>query len=122
MCLNQWQTLLREALLGAGVKILSTKTPITITTATTVAVSKMISKLIIRRIGSVSSTTGDNPHAMARMVQHGNVDVIIGDWFSEMKIAWNAIAKQQSHDLGYERGISFKMQLKMCLEKRCVFN
>ncbi|KAH0841185.1 hypothetical protein FOPE_06589 [Fonsecaea pedrosoi] len=82
----------------------------------------MISKLIIRRIGSVSSTTGDNPHAMVRMVQHGNVDVIIGDWFSETEIAWNAILKQQNPDLCYERGFSFEKRLKMCLEKRCVLN
>ncbi|KIW77808.1 hypothetical protein Z517_07641 [Fonsecaea pedrosoi CBS 271.37] len=81
----------------------------------------MISKPILR-IGSVSSTTGDNPHAMARMVQHGNVDVIIGDWLSEMKIAWDAIVKQQNHDLGYERGMSFEKQLRMYLERRYVFN
>ncbi|OAL34331.1 hypothetical protein AYO20_06384 [Fonsecaea nubica] len=73
----------------------------------------MISKPILR-IGSVSSTTGDNPHAMARMVQHGNVDVIIGDWLSEMNIAWNAILKQQNPDLGYERG--FLEQLEECLD------
>lgn len=41
---------------------------------------------------------------MARMVKHGKVDVIIGDWLSEMNIAWNAIIKQQNPDLGYERG------------------
>jgi hypothetical protein len=73
----------------------------------------MISKPILR-IGSVSSTTGDNPHAMARMVKHGAVDVIIGDWLSEMNIAWNAIVKQQNPDLGYERG--FLEQLEECLD------
>ncbi|MCJ1299961.1 hypothetical protein MMC08_002755 [Hypocenomyce scalaris] len=73
----------------------------------------MISKPILR-IGSVSSTTGDNPYAMARMVQHGKVDVIIGDWLSEMNIAWNAIVKQQNPDLGYERG--FLEQLEESLD------
>ena len=64
----------------------------------------------ILRIGSVSSTTGDNPHAMARMVQHGKVDVIVGDWLSEMNIAWNAIVKQQNPDLGYEQGFLDQLQ------------
>src|ERR1700761_974412 len=69
----------------------------------------MIAKPILR-IGSVSSTTGDNPYAMARMVQHGKVDVIVGDWLSEMKIAWNAIVKQQNPDLGYEQGFLDQLQ------------
>jgi Acyclic terpene utilisation family protein AtuA len=51
---------------------------------------------------------------MARMVQHGKVDVIIGDWLSEMNIAWNAIVKQQNPELGYERG--FLEQLEESLD------
>lgn len=76
-------------------------------------ISKTISKLPLR-IGNVSATTGDSPHAMKRMVQHGNVDVITGDWLSEMNIAWNAIVKKQNPDLGYERG--FLEQLEECLD------
>jgi hypothetical protein len=56
------------------------------------------------RIGNVSGATGDSPNAMARMVSDGNVDVITGDWLSEMNIAWNAIAKQSDPSLGYESG------------------
>lgn len=63
----------------------------------------MISKPPLR-IGNVSATTGDAPHAMKRMVEHGNCDVITGDWLSEMNIAWNAIVKQKNPDLGYEAG------------------
>ncbi|KGO73688.1 Protein of unknown function DUF1446 [Penicillium italicum] len=63
----------------------------------------MLSKRDIR-IGNVSGATGDSPHAMRRMAQDGNVDVIVGDWLSEMNIAWNAIAKDQDPSLGYEPG------------------
>ncbi|KAJ5812490.1 hypothetical protein N7474_008791 [Penicillium riverlandense] len=63
----------------------------------------MLSKRAIR-IGNVSGATGDNPHAMRRMAQDGNVDVIVGDWLSEMNVAWNAIAKDQDPSLGYEPG------------------
>ncbi|KAJ5414227.1 hypothetical protein N7509_000854 [Penicillium cosmopolitanum] len=61
------------------------------------------------RVGNVSGATGDSPNAMYRMAQDGNVDVIVGDWLSEMNIAWNAIAKAQDPSLGYEPG--FLMQL-----------
>ncbi|KAK6429098.1 hypothetical protein LTR95_014752, partial [Oleoguttula sp. CCFEE 5521] len=67
------------------------------------------------RIGNVSGATGDAPHAMARMVREGNVDVITGDWLSEMNIAWNAIAKAENPDLGYE--IGFYDQLGECIEE-----
>lgn len=67
------------------------------------------------RIGNVSAATGDSPDAMERMVQHGNVDVITGDWLSEMNIAWNAIVKQQNPELGYEKG--FLDQLERCLDE-----
>jgi hypothetical protein len=63
----------------------------------------MISKRDIR-IANVSGATGDSPHAMRRMAEDGNVDVIVGDWLSEMNIAWNAIAKDQDSTLGYEPG------------------
>lgn len=68
------------------------------------------------RIGNVSGATGDHPHAMARMVRSGNVDVITGDWLSEMNIAWNAITKQEvDPSLGYEAG--FLTQLEECLDE-----
>src|SRR6478735_8892879 len=67
------------------------------------------------RIGNVSGATGDHPHAMSRMVRTGNVDVITGDWLSEMNIAWNAIIKQEvDSNLGYENG--FYEQLEECLD------
>ncbi|KNG84978.1 hypothetical protein ANOM_006781 [Aspergillus nomiae NRRL 13137] len=66
------------------------------------------------RIGNVSGATGDHPQAMLRMAQHGNVDVIVGDWLSEMNIAWNAITKSKDPNLGYESG--FLTQLSDCLD------
>lgn len=67
------------------------------------------------RIGNVSGATGDHPHAMARMVQSGNVHVITGDWLSEMNIAWNSITMQEvDPNLGYENG--FYEQLEECLD------
>ena len=41
---------------------------------------------------------------MQRMAEEGNVDIITGDWLSEMNIAWNAITKAQDPSLGYEAG------------------
>ncbi|KAK1853847.1 DUF1446 domain protein [Colletotrichum chrysophilum] len=67
------------------------------------------------RIGNVSGATGDHPHAMARMVRSGNVQVITGDWLSEMNIAWNAITKRDvDPNLGYENG--FYEQLEDCID------
>jgi len=66
-------------------------------------ISNMPSKRAIR-IGNVSGATGDAPHAMLRMARTGNVDVITGDWLSEMNIAWNAITKAENPELGYEVG------------------
>ncbi|KAK2046160.1 DUF1446-domain-containing protein [Colletotrichum somersetense] len=67
------------------------------------------------RIGNVSGATGDHPHAMARMIRSGNVQVITGDWLSEMNIAWNAIAKRDvDPGLGYENG--FYEQLEACVD------
>jgi hypothetical protein len=67
------------------------------------------------RIGNVSGATGDHPHAMQRMVRSGNVQVITGDWLSEMNIAWNAITKQEvDASLGFESG--FLTQLEECLD------
>ncbi|KAJ9646688.1 hypothetical protein H2204_000380 [Knufia peltigerae] len=74
---------------------------------------EMISKGPIR-IGNVSGATGDMPGAMARMVAESNVDVITGDWLSEMNIAWNAITKKESPELGYENG--FYEQLEECID------
>lgn len=73
----------------------------------------MLSKRDIR-IGNVSGATGDSPHAMRQMAQDGNVDVIVGDWLSEMNIAWNAIAKDQDPSLGYEPG--FLTQLAQSID------
>lgn len=67
------------------------------------------------RIGNVSGATGDHPHAMHRMMTSGDVDIITGDWLSEMNIAWNAITKQEvDSSLGYENG--FFVQLEECLD------
>ncbi|OHE92895.1 hypothetical protein CORC01_11762 [Colletotrichum orchidophilum] len=67
------------------------------------------------RIGNVSGATGDHPHAMARMLRSGNVQVITGDWLSEMNIAWNAITKRDvDPNLGYENG--FYKQLEECID------
>ncbi|KAL3462122.1 hypothetical protein BJX64DRAFT_259676 [Aspergillus heterothallicus] len=67
------------------------------------------------RIGNVSGATGDHPHAMHRMAHTGNVDIIVGDWLSEMNIAWNAIAKASDPEAGFEQG--FLAQLSTCLER-----
>ena len=58
---------------------------------------------------------GDAPHALARMVSEGDVDVVTGDWLSEMNIAWNAITKAQHPALGYEGG--FLEQLGECIDE-----
>ena len=50
---------------------------------------------------------------MERMAETGNVDIITGDWLSEMNIAWNAIAKMDDPALGYETG--FLTQLSQCI-------
>ncbi|KAH6974572.1 hypothetical protein BKA56DRAFT_634441 [Ilyonectria sp. MPI-CAGE-AT-0026] len=73
----------------------------------------MINKPTIR-IGNVSGATGDSLYAMERMVKYGNIDVITGDWLSEMNIAWNAIVKQKDPSLGYEKG--FLDQLEVSLD------
>lgn len=67
------------------------------------------------RVGNVSGATGDSPNAMLRMARDGNVDVIVGDWLSEMNIAWNAIAKAQDPSMGYEAG--FLMQLSESIDQ-----
>lgn len=59
-------------------------------------------------------STGDHWNAMQRMARDGNVDVITGDWLSEMNIAWNAIVKKDNPELGYEVG--FLDQLKDCID------
>ena len=51
---------------------------------------------------------------MQRMVTTGNVDIITGDWLSEMNIAWNAITKRDNPELGYEGG--FLSQLEECID------
>ncbi len=60
------------------------------------------------------SSTGDHWNAMSRMVHTGNVDIITGDWLSEMNIAWNAITKKEHPELGYESG--FLTQLEDCID------
>ncbi|KAK5175648.1 uncharacterized protein LTR77_000787 [Saxophila tyrrhenica] len=49
------------------------------------------------------------------MVREGDVDVITGDWLSEMNIAWNSITKSEDPDLGYE--IGFYTQLCECIDE-----
>jgi len=66
------------------------------------------------RIGNVSGATGDEPNAMYRMVTQGPVDAIVGDWLSEMNIAWQAITKRSDPSLGYEEG--FLDQLEDSIE------
>ncbi|THW42370.1 DUF1446-domain-containing protein [Aureobasidium pullulans] len=66
------------------------------------------------RIGNCSGATGDAPHAMARMVREADVDVITGDWLSEMNIAWESIRKAEDPELGYDVG--FLRQLTECLD------
>jgi hypothetical protein len=68
----------------------------------------------ILMLTKIISSTGDHWHAMARMVKTGNVDVITGDWLSEMNIAWNAIVKSNDPSLGYEVG--FLDQLSECID------
>ncbi|KAM0268899.1 hypothetical protein ACHAQH_009872 [Verticillium albo-atrum] len=64
------------------------------------------------RIGNVSNATGDHPEAMARMVRSGNVEIITGDWLSEMNIAWKITKRDVDPNLGYEQG--FYDQLETC--------
>ncbi|KAI4717967.1 DUF1446-domain-containing protein [Aureobasidium sp. EXF-10727] len=66
------------------------------------------------RIGNCSGATGDAPHAMARMVREADVDVITGDWLSEMNIAWESIKKAEDPELGYD--IGFLGQLTECID------
>ncbi|KAI4848261.1 DUF1446-domain-containing protein [Aureobasidium sp. EXF-8845] len=66
------------------------------------------------RIGNCSGATGDAPHAMARMVKEADVDVITGDWLSEMNIAWESINKAEDPELGYDVG--FLRQLTECID------
>lgn len=68
----------------------------------------MISKRPLR-IGNVSGATGDMPSAMSRMVAEPNIDIITGDWLSEMNIAWNAITKSSNPELGYEEGFFIQL-------------
>ena len=72
------------------------------------------------RIGNVSGATGDAPHAMLRMAQTGDVDIITGDWLSEMNIAWNAIAKADDPNLGYEVGFLDQLEesIDVIVEKK----
>ncbi|TIA41894.1 DUF1446-domain-containing protein [Aureobasidium pullulans] len=66
------------------------------------------------RIGNCSGATGDAPHAMARMVREADIDVITGDWLSEMNIAWESIRKAEDPELGYDVG--FLRQLTECID------
>lgn len=75
---------------------------------------KMVRGMRDIRIGNVSGATGDHVHAMAQMAAHGGVDVIVGDWLSEMNIVWNAIIRLENPDLGYEGG--FLTQLAESLD------
>ena len=70
--------------------------------------------ILARAYKLIPNSTGDHWNAMQRMVRDGNVDVITGDWLSEMNIAWNAIAKKENPQLGYEVG--FLDQLEDCID------
>jgi hypothetical protein len=72
------------------------------------------------RIANVSGATGDAPHAMLRMAQGSEVDIITGDWLSEMNIAWNAITKANDPSLGYEVGFLDQLEesIDVIVEKK----
>jgi hypothetical protein len=57
---------------------------------------------------------------MLRMAQTGDVDIITGDWLSEMNIAWNAIAKADDPNLGYEVGFLDQLEesIDVIVEKK----
>ncbi|CAH0058000.1 unnamed protein product [Clonostachys solani] len=89
------------------------------------------------RIGNVAGAMEDCPHAMYvssryinllrtqvycplllvgflhRMISSGPLDAIVGDWLSELNIAWNAIRKYDDPTKGYEVG--FLEQLDDCI-------
>ncbi|KAG8630159.1 hypothetical protein KVT40_001778 [Elsinoe batatas] len=52
----------------------------------------------------LTANSGDAPHAMRRMVEAGDVDVITGDWLSEMNIAWESLRKAACPTTGYDMG------------------
>jgi hypothetical protein len=45
-----------------------------------------------------------NKEARLRQVSNGEMDAIVGDWLSELNIAWNAIRKYDDPSKGYEVG------------------
>ncbi|KAI8937417.1 hypothetical protein NX059_005142 [Plenodomus lindquistii] len=55
-------------------------------------------------IGNVAGAMEDYPNAMLRQVSDAQVDAIVGDWLSELNIAWNAIRKYDDPTKGYEVG------------------
>lgn len=76
---------------------------------------ELLSKSPIR-IGNISGATGDSPSAMTRMLSAVNdIQVITGDWLSEMNIAWNAITRRACPELGFENG--FYEQLEQNLDE-----
>lgn len=104
----------KQVLISSNSTLVKSLTLIPILTHSHSYTTKMLDRPPIR-IGNVSGATGDHPHAMSRMVRTGNVNVITGDWLSEMNIAWNAITKQEvDPNLGYENG--FFEQLDECLD------
>ncbi|KAJ9622496.1 hypothetical protein H2203_006721 [Taxawa tesnikishii (nom. ined.)] len=48
------------------------------------------------------------------MVRDAEIDVVTGDWLSEMNIAWESITKASDPDLGYDVG--FLNQLTSCID------
>ncbi|KAH7142124.1 duf1446 domain-containing protein [Dactylonectria macrodidyma] len=65
-------------------------------------------------IGNVAGAMEDCPHAMLRQISDGQVDAIVGDWLSELNIAWNANRKYDDPSKGYEVG--FLEQLEDCID------
>ncbi|EFX06350.1 duf1446 domain containing protein [Grosmannia clavigera kw1407] len=55
-------------------------------------------------IGNVAGAMEDQPSAMFRQVSDGDMDAIVGDWLSELNIAWNAMRKHDDPTKGYEVG------------------
>ncbi|KAH6871221.1 duf1446 domain-containing protein [Thelonectria olida] len=65
-------------------------------------------------IGNVAGAMEDCPHAMLRQISDSEMDAIVGDWLSELNIAWNAIRRYDDASKGYEVG--FLEQLDDCID------
>jgi Acyclic terpene utilisation family protein AtuA len=66
------------------------------------------------RIGNMAGGVGDQHTAFHRMITQGPIDAVVGDWLSEMNIAWRAMSMQSDPKSGFEVG--FLEQLSDCVE------